>query len=93
MTHHLAIHVDENDAKVMNNDRNATSYYEGKGDTVVIELVAYGPGLNMYVEGKSPVADRIATMSRFTPNFAVQPTRFAFHPRHGADAKRAPVHR
>ena len=67
VTHHLAIHVDQNDPKVMNmalnNAQNVTSYYEGKGDTVLIELVAYGPGLNMYVEGKSPVADRISTMS------------------------------
>ncbi len=67
VTHHLAIHVDENDPKVMNmalnNAKNVTSFYEAKGDTVIIEMVAYGPGLNMYVEGKSPVADRIATMS------------------------------
>lgn len=26
-------------------------------------MVAYGPGLNMYVPGKSPVEDRISTMS------------------------------
>lgn len=66
-THYLAVHVDENDPKVMNlalnNVQNVTNYYESIGDTVVIELVAYGPGLNMYVEGKSPVSDRISTMS------------------------------
>ncbi|NKW71859.1 hypothetical protein HGD85_02585, partial [Rhodobacteraceae bacterium R_SAG10] len=67
VTHYLAIHVDQNDPKVMNmalnNAQNVTAYYEGIGDTVVIEMVAYGPGVNMYVKGKSPVADRIATMS------------------------------
>lgn len=67
VTHYLAIHVDENDPKVMNmalnNAQNVNSYYEAQGDTVVIEMVAYGPGLNMYVEGKSPVEDRIAAMS------------------------------
>ena len=67
MTHHVAIHVDENDPKVMNmalnNVQNVVKYYEGQGDTVVVELVAYGPGLNMYVPGKSPVADRISAMS------------------------------
>jgi len=67
VTHHVAIHVDENDPKVMNmalnNAQNVTKYYESKGDSVVIEVVAYGPGLMMYVEGKSPVADRISTMS------------------------------
>ncbi len=66
-THHLAIHVDEADAQVMNmalnNAANVASYYAEQGDEVVIEVVAYGPGLLMYVDGKSPVADRISTMS------------------------------
>ena len=67
VTHYVAIHVDQNDPKVMNmalnNAQNITKYYESQGDSVVIEMVAYGPGLNMLVEGKSPVADRIAAMS------------------------------
>ncbi len=66
-THYLAVHVDQNDPRVMNmalnNVQNVTSYYESQGDEVVVEVVAYGPGLNMYVPGKSPVADRISTMS------------------------------
>lgn len=65
--HKVAIHVDENDPKVMNmalnNVQNVVKYYESQGDTVIVELVAYGPGLNMLVEGKSPVADRISAMS------------------------------
>jgi len=65
--HYVAIHVDQNDPKVMNlalnNAVNVTKYYESKGDTVDVELVAYGPGLNMFVEGKSPVADRISVLS------------------------------
>ena len=67
VTHYVAIHVDQSDPKVMNmalnNAKNITAFYEAQGDTVVIEMVAYGPGLSMLVEGKSPVADRIATMS------------------------------
>mgnify|MGYP005987787587 CR=1 FL=1 len=67
VTHYVAIHVDENDPQVMNmalnNAANTRSYYESVGDEVIIEIVAYGPGLNMLVKGKSPVADRIATMS------------------------------
>jgi len=66
-THYLAIHVDENDPKVMNmalnNAQNVASYYESQGDEVFIEVVAYGPGLNMYIPGKSPVEDRISAMS------------------------------
>ena len=67
VVHHVALHVDENDPKLMNmvlnNAQNLTAYYAGQGDTAEIEIVAYGPGLSMYVEGKSPVADRIAQMS------------------------------
>lgn len=66
-THHVAIHVDDSDKRVMNmalnNAQNVESYYKSQGDSVVIEVVAYGPGLQMYVDGGSPVADRIAAMS------------------------------
>ncbi len=66
-THYVAIHVNQNDPKVMNmalnNARNVAKYYESIGDEVVVELVAYGPGLNMLLQGRSPVADRIAAMS------------------------------
>jgi intracellular sulfur oxidation DsrE/DsrF family protein len=65
--HHVAIHVDENDPQVMNmalnNAKNLDSYYKSQGDDVVIEMVTYGPGLMMLIPGKSPVADRISTMS------------------------------
>jgi intracellular sulfur oxidation DsrE/DsrF family protein len=66
-THYVAIHVDENDPKVMNmalnNAANVNKYYMSQGDSVVIEMVTYGPGLVMLIPGKSPVADRIAAMS------------------------------
>lgn len=66
-THYVAIHVDENDPAVMNmalnNVANVNSYYESIGDKVVVELVAYGPGLNMFIPGKSPVEDRISVMA------------------------------
>lgn len=67
MVHKIAVHVDQNDPKVLNmalnNVQNVIAYYESQGDTTEIEVVAYGPGLTMFVEGKSPVADRISTMS------------------------------
>jgi len=57
VTHYVAIHVDQNDPKVMNmalnNAKNVNSYYESIGDTAVIEMVAYGPGLNMLIAGKA----------------------------------------
>jgi len=67
VTHRVAVHVNENDPKVMNmalnNVANLTRYYESQGDSVVVEVVAYGPGLNMLIPGKSPVEDRISMMS------------------------------
>ena len=65
--HKVAIHVDEADPKRMNmalnNVVNVRKYYDSKGEKVIIELVAYGPGLNMFRVDKSPVATRIATMA------------------------------
>ncbi|MEL6101161.1 MAG: hypothetical protein AAFV87_12405 [Pseudomonadota bacterium] len=67
MTHYVAVHVDENDPQLMNmalnNVQNLTAYYEGQGDDVVVEVVTYGPGLNMLIPGKSPVEQRISAMS------------------------------
>ena len=74
VTHHVAIHVDENDPATMNmalnNAQNVNSYYTSQGDTVVIEMVAYGPGLNMLIPGKSPVEQRISAMSLEMPNLS-----------------------
>ena len=71
-THYLAVHVDESDKQklnmALNNVQNVKAYYEQKGEEVVIEVVAYGPGLQMFVEGQSPVADRIATMALESDN-------------------------
>ena len=38
---------------------NAINYYTEKGQKVEIEVVAYGPGLNMLRTDASPVNDRI----------------------------------
>ncbi|QEW20058.1 hypothetical protein LA6_002251 [Marinibacterium anthonyi] len=71
VTHRVAIHVDQNDPQVMNmalnNAQNVAAYYAEQGDEVVIELVTYGPGLQMLVADKSPVKDRIGAMSLELP--------------------------
>lgn len=73
-THHVAIHVDQNDPAVMNmalnNAQNVHSHYAAQGDTVVIELVAYGPGLNMFIPDQSPVADRVSSMALEMPDLS-----------------------
>ena len=65
--HYIAVHVDQNDKRVMNmalnNVANVKKYYETRGEKVVIEVVAYGPGLHMLRADTSPVKDRIAKMS------------------------------
>ena len=65
--HRVAFHVDQNDPQVMNmtlnNVKNVRKYYDSKGEKVIIEVVAYGPGLMMLREDKSPVKERIAAMS------------------------------
>ena len=62
-SHHLVIHVDENDPGkmnlAMNNAANVTNHFQKMGQKVQIEIVAYGPGLMMLRPGKSPVEKRI----------------------------------
>jgi uncharacterized protein len=63
----VAIQVSENDKAQMdlalNNAKNIIEYYESRGETVVIEVVAYGPGLHMLRVDTSPVKDRITPMT------------------------------
>jgi intracellular sulfur oxidation DsrE/DsrF family protein len=71
-THKLVIQVSSNDAGVMtlalNNAANVSSYYDGIGDSVQIEIVAYGPGLHMFREDTSPVKDRLRNFKASMPN-------------------------
>lgn len=73
-THYLAIHIDENDPVKMNialnNAKNVTNYYRGKGEDVKIEIVAHGPGLHMLRADTSPVKTRIAAMALEQDNLA-----------------------
>lgn len=61
--HRVAIQVNQNDPAVMNlalnNASNVVEYYRAKGETVDIEVVAYGPGLHMFRSDTSPVQDRL----------------------------------
>lgn len=69
--HRVAFHVDSKDASLMNmalnNVQNVKKYYDSKGESVVIEVVAYGPGLHMLRADTSPVKERIAAMSLANP--------------------------
>jgi len=47
----------------LNNVANVKKYYASKGEKVIIEVVAYGPGLHMFRADTSPVKARIEKMS------------------------------
>ena len=61
--HRVLIQIDQNDPAVMNlalnNATNIIEYYRSKGKEVAVDVVAYGPGLNMLRADTSPVQDRI----------------------------------
>ncbi len=61
--HRIVFQVDQNDPAVMNftlnNVSNIIEYYHSKGEQAQVEVVAYGPGLNMLRADKSPVKDRL----------------------------------
>jgi intracellular sulfur oxidation DsrE/DsrF family protein len=61
--HRLVIQVDQNDPAVMNlalnNAANVIDYYRAKRQEVFLDVVTFGPGLNMLRTDSSPVADRI----------------------------------
>src|SRR6476620_11701077 len=61
--HRVAIHVDQNDAQVMNlalnNATNVIEHYRAKNEEVDVDIVTYGPGLHMLRADTSPVQDRI----------------------------------
>ena len=64
--HRVVIQVSENDPRIMNlalnNAENLKTFYEQAGEAVQIEIVAYGPGLNMVRSDTSPVRDRLAAL-------------------------------
>ncbi|MFC3676376.1 DsrE family protein [Ferrovibrio xuzhouensis] len=72
--HHMVIQVDDNDPAKMNlalnNLANLYEYYQQKGETVQVELVAYGPGLNIFRTDTSPVKARLETLKMTYDNVA-----------------------
>ncbi len=70
--HHIVFQVSANNPAIMNlalnNIVNIDNYYTKLGQTVQIELVAYGPGLNMLLADTSPVKARIAQIKTSIPD-------------------------
>ena len=77
--HRVVIQVDQNDPAVMNlalnNAQNVVQYYRDKHEDADVEIVAYGPGLNMLRADTSSVKDRIAQIASSDATF---PSKIVF---------------
>jgi intracellular sulfur oxidation DsrE/DsrF family protein len=70
--HKLAVQVNSQDPATMNlalnNIKNVLEHYKGIGDQVRVEVVTYGPGVNMLREDYSPVRERVAALKKANPD-------------------------
>jgi intracellular sulfur oxidation DsrE/DsrF family protein len=69
--HKLALHVgaDNPDAMkiALNNAKNAHELYAGRGEEIVIEIVANSGGLHMLRDDTSPVKEEIRSLRKLDP--------------------------
>jgi intracellular sulfur oxidation DsrE/DsrF family protein len=72
--HRLVLQVNTDDPAAMNlalnNATNVEQYYKDAGEKVEIEIVTFGPGLNMLREDTSPVKARIKAISEKTSSIS-----------------------
>jgi intracellular sulfur oxidation DsrE/DsrF family protein len=73
--HRLLLQVSREDTDGMNlalaNAVNAKKLYDTRGEQLQVEIVAYGPGITMLREDKSPVKDRIAEVKKEIPGLVL----------------------
>lgn len=66
--HRIVLQVSVNDPALMNlalgNIENIARHYEGTGESVLMDLTAFGPGYAMMRADTSPVKSRIADISQ-----------------------------
>ena len=69
--HKMVIQVSREDTEGMNlalgNAINAKKLYDIRGEQFQVEIVAYGPGITMFREDKSPVKERLAEAKKEIP--------------------------
>lgn len=74
--HRLALQISDDSPDKMNtvlgNATNAAHYYAEKGEKLEIRVVAYSGGLNMLRADKSPVLERLKSMSKDVPNITFE---------------------
>lgn len=70
--HRLVLQVDTNDPLAMNlalnNATAAREYYSARSEPLAVEIVAYGPGLNMLRADTSPIKSRLAAFHQSLPD-------------------------
>jgi uncharacterized protein len=93
--HHLILQVNTNDVAAMNlalnNATNVTQYYKELGEKVKIEVITFGPGLNMLRDDTSPVKARIETMALSTPEVSFKACGNTQENMHKAENKDIPI--
>ena len=74
--HRLALQVsDESPEKMttaLNNAANVARYYSEKGEEVEIRIVAFSGGVNMMRTDKSPVLERLKSVTESLPNLTLE---------------------
>lgn len=69
--HRMVIQVSREDTEGMNlalgNAVNAKKLYESRGEQFQVEIVAYGPGITIFRDDKSPVKDRLEEVKKEIP--------------------------
>jgi uncharacterized protein len=74
--HRLALQIsDESPEKMntaLNNAANVARYYSEKGEEVEIRIVAFSGGVNMMRTDKSPVLDRLKSVTESLPNLTLE---------------------
>ena len=94
-THHLILQVNTNDPAMMtlalNNAINVEQYYKNLGEKVEIEIVTFGPGLNMLRDDTSPVKDRIIAIAEKTASISFKACGNTQENMHKAENKIIPL--
>jgi intracellular sulfur oxidation DsrE/DsrF family protein len=93
--HRLILQVNTNEPAMMNlalnNATNVEQYYKDLDEKVEIEVVTFGPGLNMLRDDTSPVKDRIKAISEKMPSISFMACGNTQENMHKAENKKIPL--
>jgi len=74
--HHLAFQISDESPDKMNlvlgNATNVAQYYSARGEEVEIKIVAFNAGVDMMRTDKSPVLERLKSVTESLPNLTLE---------------------